>query len=315
MRINLATALLVVVGLAAGGAVVRGQGYGGGQQGAGGGSYGAASYGGGMSGGGMSGGGMSGGGSSGMFGNRSLGGGLSAGQRTFGGSQSGQMGAGNVGQVNSSDRFLRNNRRAGQFVGANAQTARRLVGNAQAGAGASGLAGQRGMNSQGGAGMYGAGGAGMRRFGQGQGQGAQGGRSNTPTMRSEYKVAFDYAALPPSKLSSTVAQRLADTPAIRMHSPIQVEMQGRTAVLRGVVATEHDRVLAEQMARLEAGIEQVQNEIVVGPPEKASSPLPVSPPANSTGSQASEARSKPVDAVPTKARSAGSEPAEQPPLE
>ena len=46
--------------------------------------------------------------------------------------------------------------------------------------------------------------------------------------------------------------------------PAQVEMQGRmAAVLRGVVAPEHDRDLAERVVRREATVEQAQNQIEV----------------------------------------------------
>ena len=40
-------------------------------------------------------------------------------------------------------------------------------------------------------------------------------------------------------------------------------MEGRTAILRGEVATEHGREVAELMARLEGGVNEVRNEIVV----------------------------------------------------
>jgi osmotically-inducible protein OsmY len=80
-------------------------------------------------------------------------------------------------------------------------------------------------------------------------------------------VAFEFPEADVNALSALLSRRLAKTPAIRAQTPIRVEVQGRTALLQGVVATEHDRVIAEQMVRLEAGIEAVKNEIVVGKPK------------------------------------------------
>jgi hypothetical protein len=51
-----------------------------------------------------------------------------------------------------------------------------------------------------------------------------------------------------------------------------VLLEGRTAILRGEVATEHGRELAGQLARLEGGIDQVQNEIVVAGSTTTGSP-------------------------------------------
>jgi osmotically-inducible protein OsmY len=45
--------------------------------------------------------------------------------------------------------------------------------------------------------------------------------------------------------------------------PIQVSFVDGTAVLRGVVATPHDRELAEQWMLLEPGVRAVRNELTV----------------------------------------------------
>jgi osmotically-inducible protein OsmY len=131
--------------------------------------------------------------------------------------------------------------------------------------------GMQGMQSYGGnraATPYGAG-----QFGQRPGQmggmypgmqrfGAQG-MSNAATMRTELTLGFDRPAGDSQKISSSVSTRLASLPALHWSTPGQVEVQGRTAILRGVVATAHDRDLAERVVRLEAGIDQVDNQLVV----------------------------------------------------
>ena len=69
-----------------------------------------------------------------------------------------------------------------------------------------------------------------------------------------------------------------DLPGIHWGSAVQVEIQGRTAILRGVVATEHDRDLAARVVRLEATIEQVENKIDVAAPAAARSATPAARP-------------------------------------
>ena len=45
--------------------------------------------------------------------------------------------------------------------------------------------------------------------------------------------------------------------------PIQIEVEKGTAILRGAVASAHDRAIAERLALLEGGIWKVQNELTV----------------------------------------------------
>ena len=61
------------------------------------------------------------------------------------------------------------------------------------------------------------------------------------------------------------ASALMRLPGLHWSNPGQIEIQGRTVILRGSVATEHDRDLAERVVRLEPGVEQVQNQLVVAP--------------------------------------------------
>ena len=65
--------------------------------------------------------------------------------------------------------------------------------------------------------------------------------------------------------AAALATRLERSRWIQSQSPIEVEIESGTAILRGVVATEHDRALAERAALLEAGIWTVKNELVVEP--------------------------------------------------
>jgi len=61
---------------------------------------------------------------------------------------------------------------------------------------------------------------------------------------------------------------LARTPRIARLSPISVTMESDTAVLRGQVRTQRDRQLAEDLVRLEPGVWEVRNELMVVEPKR-----------------------------------------------
>jgi osmotically-inducible protein OsmY len=67
-----------------------------------------------------------------------------------------------------------------------------------------------------------------------------------------------------SRTTETVARLIEKTARVRKLTPIQVTEQGDTLVLRGRVATRADRDLAENLARLEPGVWNLRNELVVG---------------------------------------------------
>ena len=89
-------------------------------------------------------------------------------------------------------------------------------------------------------------------------------------LRTVVRVGFEVPALPArTDVSSALVARLENSPRIRTESPVSVVMQGRTLVLRGAVASEHDRVLAGLLARLEPGVDQVENQLSVAQPADA----------------------------------------------
>ncbi len=91
-----------------------------------------------------------------------------------------------------------------------------------------------------------------------------------PEVRTRLVAGFDRPAVNSVQVSSRLTLRLEKVSRIQFRSTPQVLVQNGTAILRGVVATEHDRALAEQLVRLGAGIAQVKNELTLPP---------VSPPA------------------------------------
>ena len=233
------------------------------------------------------------GGSGGLFGSRNMGGSFQAGNRTFrGGSaaaggqggmgQGGAAVAGNgAGQLTGSERFIRGNRQPGQFVGGDAQSqgfvgaAGGQAGVGQGGRGGMGMGGMGpglgGFNQFGGLGGLGLPGFGQNAFGaQGgrgnRGQRGVGGRNNQIRYRTTMRVGFEPPARPVGVTSAQVAVRLQKSSQLNWVSPVQVQLVDRTAILRGTVATEHERALAEQVVLLEPGVSQVQNEIRLAAP-------------------------------------------------
>jgi hypothetical protein len=210
------------------------------------------------------------GGSQGMFGSRSLGSSLSAGNRGFaaGSARGGGVGGGQgvagatlrgdaqAGQITGNERFMRGARQPGQFVGSDTtDLPAALTQLATGGRSNSGLKNRnnRGQNQ------------GNANQPNGNGNGGRGGRNGRqpPAYRTTRVVGFDYAVPKAAELKVDFPQRVAKIPQFQNQPPIELELRNRTAILRGVVATAHDRDLIERLALLEAGISQVQNEITV----------------------------------------------------
>lgn len=97
-----------------------------------------------------------------------------------------------------------------------------------------------------------------------------------PRLRLDWSVNTP-AGTPPAAAAD---RRLAEALTDQTRLPIGVSLVGRKAILRGEVASEHQRRLAAALARLEPGIDAVQNDLVVseerdsGPPRPAESEPP-----------------------------------------
>lgn len=99
---------------------------------------------------------------------------------------------------------------------------------------------------------------------------------------AEMQMGIALAFAPPQpaveQMLPALTARLERSGRIRFQSPVAVALREGTAILQGVVASEHDRELAEQLARLEPGVLQVQNELVVLPAGASTGPaLPATP--------------------------------------
>ena len=207
-----------------------------------------------------------------MFGNRSLGSTVQGRSGSGGVAGAAGTGSGNLieqaqqgaGEMSGNERFLRGNRQ-GAFVGAD--TAETTNARSQMGAQTQNF----GQN------MFGN----LfqeinRQFG-----GNQGNTGGQTQLRIPIKLGFTQAPVATPKVTARLERRLANLPAISAIGPIRVEMDGQTAVLRGVVASQADKDLAEGLLYLEPEISVVQNELIVGQQdvttEEVSPPVPQPP--------------------------------------
>ena len=228
--------------------------------------------------------------SNGMFGSRNTGGGISgaSGGNTSSGSLNPQ-----AGQLSGGDANLRNVQgfvgagNEGGFIGQAGATGSGMGQMGMGGLGTSRGMGTRGMSGMGstglgasrGLGMSGLGMSGLGGFGGNQFGGFQqnqfGNRNNRfsstggqatqqrAPFRTTMRVGFEPPARDTSSISATLTRRLERSSMLQSRSRLSVEMNGQTAVLRGTVATEHDRELAERVVLLEPGVNRVENQLAV----------------------------------------------------
>ena len=71
----------------------------------------------------------------------------------------------------------------------------------------------------------------------------------------------------PAEIQASLERRLRNSPRIRWTSPLELTVDGQTAILRGEVATSRDRELAAAWAEFEPGISDVQNDLTVMSPD------------------------------------------------
>lgn len=125
-------------------------------------------------------------------------------------------------------------------------------------------------------GVGGIGGGGLGAFGGGLGGfgglnnlfgglGQQGGQSSKPVLRTRIRSAVKVAPAAPEMVQREASFRLRQASSDRELRGVNVQMIGRTAVLTGTVANESDRRMSELMLRLEPGVSNVENRVVVLP--------------------------------------------------
>jgi hypothetical protein len=87
-------------------------------------------------------------------------------------------------------------------------------------------------------------------------------QATQPQIRVQLNLGFRPTPVAVTS-AQTVERRLMTLPGIAWRSPGSVTLEGRTAILRGTVASEDDRRLAEALAKMEPDVLAVRNELVV----------------------------------------------------
>jgi len=251
-----------------------GSGLGGGGTGMGGGSGGGFGAGGTGMGGGGSFGGMGSSTTGGAFGNRSVGSmptGNGAG--SFTGSNQNSLVTGqlfNLNLMNNAGVSGIGNFQTSTFVGGGGASnfvgglANRGINVGQNGIGQRGAASGQFSGGQFGARQFGGGAYGQQNNRQTQFSSASGTRSRSQMpISTTYKIGFAVPTVASSDVSTKLSGQLSRSGAISSAGGVSVDLEGKTAVLRGTVATDHDRQLAALVAMLEPGVSQVRNELQV----------------------------------------------------
>jgi len=128
--------------------------------------------------------------------------------------------------------------------------------------------GGMGMSGMGSMGMMGMGGMGrMGGFGgMGRGGMGRGGQANDPRsqLRIPMRIGFVRPTVDLGLVSIRVTVRLTKIPTLSEGNEVKVAViEGGVAVVTGSVASERDRSLIERLLELEAGVDEVRNELVV----------------------------------------------------
>jgi hypothetical protein len=99
-------------------------------------------------------------------------------------------------------------------------------------------------------------------------------QSGTGTRRPAYVVGLGAGLRPPGPAvtQTEVEQVLARSTGLNPNRDIHVAMDGPAVILRGTVASDYDRRLAEAMIRLSPGVYAVRNELEVKPPAPGPAP-------------------------------------------
>jgi osmotically-inducible protein OsmY len=180
-------------------------------------------------------------------------------QQNQGQGQGQAAGANRVGVLTGSERFWRENRRPGEFVGASSQETSQFIG-AQSSAteivapAAEDLPAKQTPDAS----QVNLPAAGMAARAQ---------RPYEPRL----VVGFEVPAQPAPQFNAALVARLKALPGLHPANRIEVSVAAGTATLRGEVASERDRALVEQLLLFEPGISAVRNALTVKPPSQSPS--------------------------------------------
>jgi hypothetical protein len=176
--------------------------------------------------------------------------------------------ANRVGVLSGTERFLRENRRPWDFVGASSDDASKFVGAQTSGEeivapAVEDLPPQAAPNANSVNAPI-------------SGAGARAQRPYEPRMA----VGFEVPAQSGAQVNAEMARRLKAIPGLHPANRIEVSVEAGIATLRGEVASERDRALSGELLLFEPGISEVRNALTVKPPDPSESRPAVRPPSD-----------------------------------
>jgi hypothetical protein len=133
------------------------------------------------------------------------------------------------------------------------------------GTGFSGVDANAGGGRAGGIGGFGGGGLGGLGALFGLGNAGAGSQTTRPAIRTRLRSAINVQLTSPAVVQQVATQRLRSLSSQPQLRGINVSMQGKTAVISGVVRTDRDRRMSELLMRLEPGVGSVNNQVIVMP--------------------------------------------------
>jgi hypothetical protein len=86
------------------------------------------------------------------------------------------------------------------------------------------------------------------------------------------ELGFDRRITPPTQVQANLQQMYAHTSRLSTPGAIRVDVDGQVVVLRGTVANDRERRLAESLARLTPGVHDIRNELGVRSASASSAP-------------------------------------------
>lgn len=164
------------------------------------------------------------------------------------------------------ERFLRKNRQPGKFIGNDAESKREFVGKQTSGSTAIVPPATDGLH--------------IDRGPQVNNTSASTVNRATGMYEPKLAIGFELPTQMAGEVNAALTHRLQTTPGLPPSNRIAVSLEGRTAVLRGEVASERDRSLVEKLILFEPGVSSVRNDLKVKSPSPAKQP-PTSKPESS----------------------------------
>lgn len=169
--------------------------------------------------------------------------------------------------LRGNERFIRGNRRTGNFIGTDARDRRGFVGAQRSGAvqAVAPVAGR------------------IRRAPNVNTTPATAINRATGAYEPRLAIGFEVPAVAEEAVNARVVRHLQAIPGLHPANRIEVSVEDGTATLRGVVVSERDRTLVERLVLFEPGISAVRNDLKVAP-ELERPAQPAASPARASGS-------------------------------